>query len=239
MGERLRSTLGVRVTWRSHGDSPESNAVSHQTLSTDSKLNRIFVLSPARVSGIRARQIMSERSPLDLAKQLRQEGATIGELFSFMSGLYFRGKWAYARAFANAPAILPSSYVITASAGLIPPETHVTIERLREICAGDVDPGNPHYRTPLDRDLRRLSETPNCQFVLLGSIATTKYVEPLLEILRERLFFPAEFIGRGDMSRGGLLLRCVSAGTELTYVPVGTAVRHGPRPPKLDRQRTA
>ncbi|HEY4050031.1 MAG TPA: hypothetical protein VGM27_24480 [Acidobacteriaceae bacterium] len=184
---------------------------------------------------------MSDRSPLDLAKQLRQEGAPIGELFSFMSGLYFRGKWAYARAFAKAPAILASSYVITASAGLLPPETHVTIEQLHEICAGDVDPGNPHYRTPLDRDLRRLSEmaTPNCQFVLLGSIATTKYVEPLLETLRERLFFPAEFIGRGDMSRGGLLLRCVSAGTELTYVPVGTAVRHGPRPPKLGRQGIA
>jgi hypothetical protein len=207
----------------------------------DLKPNRIFVLSPARFSGVRARQVVSERSQLDLARQLRQGGATLGELFSFMSGLYFRGKWAYARAFAQAPANLAGAYVITASAGLIPPETRVTLEQVHEICAGDVDPGNPHYRTPLDRDLRRLSEraTSDCQFVLLGSITTTKYVEPLLEILGERLYFPAEFIGRGDMSRGGLLLRCVSGGIELTYVPLGTAVCHGPRPPKLERQRKA
>jgi hypothetical protein len=35
------------------------------------------------------------------------------------------------------------------------------------------------------------------------------------------------------MSRGGLLLRCVAAATELSYAPVLGAVRSGPRPPKL------
>jgi hypothetical protein len=35
------------------------------------------------------------------------------------------------------------------------------------------------------------------------------------------------------MSRGGLLLRCARAGTELPYVGVRDAVRRGPRPPRL------
>ena len=69
--------------------------------------------------------------------------------------------------------------------------------------------------------------------ILLGSIATGKYVDPLLAALGERLRFPVDFVGRGDMSRGGLLLRCVRAGTELTYVGVRDVVRRGPRPPRL------
>ena len=69
--------------------------------------------------------------------------------------------------------------------------------------------------------------------VLLGSIASAKYVDILLEVFGDRLLFPVEFVGRGDMSRGGLLLRSVRAGEQLTYVPVRGAVRHGPRPPKL------
>jgi hypothetical protein len=77
----------------------------------------------------------------------------------------------------------------------------------------------------------------HCEAVLLGSIATPKYVEPLLSVFGERLLFPAEFVGRGDMSRGGLMLRCQRAGTELTYIPVGNALRHGQRPPKLPRIR--
>jgi hypothetical protein len=71
------------------------------------------------------------------------------------------------------------------------------------------------------------------EVVLLGSIATGKYIDPLLTVLGEQLRFPADFVGRGDMSRGGLLLRCARAGTELTYVGVRDAVRRGPRPPRL------
>jgi hypothetical protein len=58
-------------------------------------------------------------------------------------------------------------------------------------------------------------------------------VDVLTEVFGERLRFPIEFVGRGDMSRGGLLLRSVRAREELIYVPVVGAVRHGPRPPKL------
>lgn len=72
--------------------------------------------------------------------------------------------------------------------------------------------------------------------VLLGSVATDKYVAPLLQVFGERLYFPGEFVGRGDMSRGGLLLRSVQASTPLECVPVRGAVRHGPKPPRLRRR---
>jgi hypothetical protein len=52
-------------------------------------------------------------------------------------------------------------------------------------------------------------------------------------IFGARLLFPADFVGRGDMSRGGLMLRSVSSAEELRYIPVAGAVRHGARPPKL------
>ena len=76
---------------------------------------------------------------------------------------------------------------------------------------------------------------PECRIVLLGSVATDKYVEPLLAVFGPRLLFPAEFAGRGDMSRGGLMLRAARTGVELGYVPAAEARRHGPRPPRLPR----
>ena len=160
---------------------------------------------------------------------------SLGELFSFISGLYFRGKLAYARAFSVPPAGMPGSFVITATSGLLSPETIVTLDRMSEIAANDIDPGDTRYRAPLDRDCQSLSEKFGSSYdvVLLGSVATPKYVEPLLQIFGERLLFPAEFVGRGDMSRGGLMLRCVEANEELVYTPVLNAVRHGARPAKL------
>jgi hypothetical protein len=160
---------------------------------------------------------------------------TLGELFSFVSGLYFRGKLAYARAFAFPPINQQASFVITASAGLLPPDTVVIIDQIRDWAKNDIDVGDQRYCAPLDRDCRLLLESlPECSdIVLLGSIATPKYVEPLLEVFRERLLFPAEFVGRGDMSRGGLMLRSVEAGKELAYASLVNAVRHGKRPAKL------
>jgi hypothetical protein len=173
----------------------------------------------------------------DLATRLQNEGAPLGEVFSFISGLYFRGKLAYSQKFAKVTDGALPVYVITASAGLVPSETLVTLERLREICAGDVDVTNDKYRGPLDRDTDALSDQlrTDCQIILLGSIATPKYAQPLLEAFGERLLFPAEFVGRGDMSRGGLMLRCVSSGVELAYIPLAGATRHGAKPPKLAR----
>lgn len=175
----------------------------------------------------------------DLSGRLQNGGAPLGEIFSFISGLYFRGKLAYSQKFARITDGVPPVYVITASAGLIPCETLVTLQRLREICAGHVDIANHKYRDPLDRDANALCARVgrDCQIVLLGSIATPKYVQPLLEIFGERLLFPAEFVGRGDMSRGGLMLRCVSSGVELAYIPLAGATCHGARPPKLTVSR--
>ena len=67
----------------------------------------------------------------------------------------------------------------------------------------------------------------------LGSISTQRYVEPLLTAFGTRLLFPPAFLGRGDMSRGGLLLRAAAAANELAYEPLAGAVRHGKRPAKL------
>jgi len=96
--------------------------------------------------------------------------------------------------------------------------------------------GQPIFEleTQSAKALRR--EIGDCEVVLLGSIASPKYVDALLQIFGPRLLFPADFVGRGDMSRGGLLLRHAAANVELPYVPVAGAVRHGPRPPKLAPQ---
>jgi hypothetical protein len=196
---------------------------------------RVFLLSPANAAGLRANLIVSDHAKSPLAQRLRDSGATLGEVFAFISGLYFRGKLAYAKRFVDAPAGLAGVYVITACGGLIPADAPMSTGRLREISAAPIDAANPDYRLPLERDARLLYELigKKCEVVLLGSIATPKYVEPLLGIFGERLLFPAEFVGRGDMSRGGLMLRCAREGVQLTYVPVATAIRHGAKPPKL------
>jgi hypothetical protein len=203
---------------------------------------RIFLLSPANCAGNRARMVMSERATFPLAERLRsREGAPIGEVFSFLSGLYFRGKHAYARAFARPPD--PGSalsgagaFVITPTAGLRSIDTPITLDAIRTFAGVDVAASNPAYRRPLERSARAIAADigPDCGVVLLGSIASPKYVDVLNNIFGERLLFPADFVGRGDMSRGGLLLRCVETREELTYIPVAGAIRHGQRPPKLD-----
>jgi hypothetical protein len=164
-------------------------------------------------------------------------GAPLGEVFRFASGLYFRGKLAYAEAFARPPAGVPPALVIAPGAGLVPPEVRVRAADLRALAAVPVDPRDRRFREPLERDARLLDEAAGtrCQIVLLGSIASGKYVDPLLAVFGERLVFPETFVGRGDMSRGGLMLRAARAREELAYVPVAGAVRHGPRPARLPR----
>jgi hypothetical protein len=205
-----------------------------------SQPRRIFLLSPANASGVRAKMLFGPRTQFDLAERLRHPGVPLGEVYSFVSGLYFRGKLAYAERFANPSPGVAGVHIITAGGGLMLPDSRVTLAELREISATALDPTNHEYRRPLDRDAYRLRTLlePETEVVLLGSIATPKYVEPLLEVFGERLVFPKEFVGRGDMSRGGLLLRCCSEGLPLEYVPVRSTVRHGRRPPKLSAKRT-
>jgi len=210
---------------------------SQPGLSPKSSRRRIFLLSPANASSLRGNLLLGESGHSLLAERLRNEGATLGEIFTFISGLYFRGKLAYARAYADPPPGVPGVLVITASGGLVPPDKIFTLPELRQIVTGRVDAAELRYRAPLENDARALRDClgAHCEAVLLGSIATPKYVEPLLEILGEQLMFPADFVGRGDMSRGGLLLRCVAEEVQLAYVPVAGSVRHGVRPGKLPK----
>jgi hypothetical protein len=191
---------------------------------------RIFLLSPANCNGVRAGQLLNPNATFELAARLREpQGAPIGELFAFISGLYFRGKLTYSRAFTS------TAVVITPSRGLLPIDTLVTVEMFREFAEVDIDPANPRYREPLERDLARLARTSRkAEMVLLGSVASGKYVEILLDHIGDRLVFPETFVGRGDMSRGGVMLRAAREGEELTYIRAAGAVRRGARPPKLE-----
>jgi hypothetical protein len=203
-------------------------------------MGRVFLLSPASCAGLRARMVMRTGARFDLARRVQDaSGVPLGEVFTFLSGLYFRGKLAYAQAFAAPPAaelaVSRGVYVITPAAGLQPPETLVTLGTLRGYARVSIDAGNPRYRQPLEASAdgvaRRIGE--DCEVVLLGSIASDKYVDVLSGVFADRLRFPADFVGRGGKSRGGLLLRCVRQGQELAYVPVAGTVRRGRRPPRL------
>jgi hypothetical protein len=201
--------------------------------------NRIFLLSPAYAGGLRAQMIMNERAQFELAQRLRTTGATVAEVFTFLSGLYFRGKIAYARAFGCSASGICSSLVITPTRGLIDADAPMTIDDLREFAEVDIEEDDPRYRKPLERDVRRLARKlpTDGEVILLGSVATGKYVDVLVTHLGRRLSFPADFVGRGDMSRGGLLLRSATDGEELRYIPVAGAIRKGKRPPKLSPRR--
>src|SRR5262249_61682550 len=122
---------------------------------------------------------------------------------------YFRAQLAHARASAHTPDADPGVFVITPPDGLCPADELVALARLRRFATVDIEGDDPRYRGPLDRDARRLAgRIGECgEVVLLGSIATGKYVDPLLAVLGERLRFPADFVGPGDMSPRGLLLR--------------------------------
>ena len=192
----------------------------------------VLLLSPANLSGRRGEMILNPKAEFAVARELRSAaGAPIGEVFSFVSGLYFRGKASYARAFARAPAGQPAAFVISAGGGLCALDERIHCERLRDWAKVSVHEKNPHFTAPLQRHAGALLDArgADTRFVLLGSVASKKYVEPLLEVFAERLLFPAEFAGLGDMSRGALLLRAVRDQRELEYTPVAGATRHGAR----------
>jgi hypothetical protein len=200
---------------------------------------RVFLLSPARLDGPRSTILVRTLPKFELAERLHRGEATIAEVYSFISGLYFRGKVAYAAAFAAAPEGASSSLIIVPGTGLVPLETPVSVEKVREFAGISIERDYDIYRATLVRDARLLDEASGraCRFILLGSIASGKYTAPLLEVFGDRLMFPADFVGRGDMSRGGLMLRSAQAGVELEYKPVAGALLRGSRPPKLTPTR--
>jgi hypothetical protein len=191
---------------------------------------RIFLLSPAHCGGKRAGLLLNEGASFPLAVRLRSPtGVSLGEAFSFLSGLYFRGKLAYAERFARPPAGARGVQVITTDRGLLSGDAAVGVDDLRRFGTMDISQDHPAYRLPLERDTKLLRQLENVEVVLLGSVATGKYVDVLLEIMGDRLLFPTDFVGRGDMSRGALLLRSVRKDAELTYEPVAGATRRGSR----------
>jgi hypothetical protein len=207
---------------------------------TNTDPTRLFVLSPAYAGGRRAQMILSKRAQFELAQKLHSKrGVTIAEVFTFLSGLYFRGKIAYANAFARTANGSCGVYVITPTRGLVDARSTITLDDLREFAAVDIDETDPRYRKPLEQSVRALARhmSADCDIVLLGSIATGKYVDVLLKHFRQRLRFPADFVGRGDMSRGGLMLRCAADRQELPYISVSGAILKGKRPPKLAPRR--
>lgn len=206
----------------------------------NSARRRIFLLSPAYAGGERARMILSDRAEFELARKLRcKDGAPIAEVFTFLSGLYFRGKIAYATAFSRPAPGIPGVFVITPTRGLVGANTRIRLGDLREFAAVDIHSEDPRYRAPIERDARVLAKKlpARSEIILLGSIATGKYVNVLLASFGDQLRFPADFIGRGDMSRGGLMLRCAVDRQELPYIAVAGATVIGKRPPKLVPRR--
>lgn len=190
----------------------------------------VFLLSPAHSGGRRAAILLNSQSEAATAREFRSGTMSLGRAFAFMSGLYFRGKLAYSEKFGE-------PLVITPTRGLQPPSVPFTLALLREFAVGDISLDNAEYRQALETDAKRLARRIGAggRVVLLGSVASGKYVDILLPIFGDRLRYPVSFIGRGDMSRGGLLLRSAASGEELEYQPLTAGVRpRGPRPPKLD-----
>lgn len=195
--------------------------------------DQIFLLSPASSSGKRAALLYNDGATFALARKVRTAaGAPLGEVFSFLSGLYFRGKLAYAEGFARPPKGVRAIHIITPTDGLSGPGTMTTLADLRRFGAVGIDAKDPRYRIPLEKSSRVLAKKAGeqCDVILLGSVATDKYIEVLQPVFGDRLLFPAEFVGHGDMYRGGLMLRRAASGEELTYVPVSDPSRLGKRP---------
>jgi hypothetical protein len=207
-------------------------------LSISPAVHTIFLLSPANLGGERAKMVLNPRAGFPLARAVHAAGAPLGEVFSFVSGLYFRGKATYARTFARAPEEGDGAFVISAGEGLRPLHEPITMSRLKAWADVEIDEGNDAFTEPLIRDAAalELAYGATTRFVLLGSVASNKYVRPLTQVFGDHLLFPTDFVGRGDMSRGALMLRAAREGAELAYEPVETAARRGPRAPSIRRR---
>src|ERR671930_818610 len=184
---RARRNAGADGAARQRGEALPPGAVSMSA--------RVFLLSPARCDGERAKLVFNPRAEFALARALREErggGVELGEAFSFLSGLYFRGKLAYARTFARPPRGVPGALIITTDRGLVSAETRVRLEDLRAFACVDIGRADERFRAPLRKDVVRLAKRlrPGDDVVLLGSIATGKYVDTLVDVFGERLLFP-------------------------------------------------
>jgi len=96
-------------------------------------------------------------------------------------------------------------HIITPNAGLRSPDTYVTRRAIRAFATTDVDPDNASYRRPLETSARALALEvgPDCDVVLLGSVASPKYVSVLLDIFGDRLRFLFEPSLSHSSNQGG------------------------------------
>jgi hypothetical protein len=164
-----------------------------------------------------------------LARRLREEGVPLGEVFSFLSGLYFRGKLEYAREFARTPRPGDGIHVITMSDGLVSPDAHISAADL-ERYARCVD-GTAAAVATLEATATALSDRlgAHADVVLLGSVSTGKYTDLLAPIFADRLLFPRDVLHIGQLARGALFLRHAREREELEYMPVREIIRAGRR----------
>jgi hypothetical protein len=191
---------------------------------------KVFLISPATAHGPRAMSLRRESSNVVLARRLREEGVPLGDVFSFLSGLYFRGKLEYARTFAHAPDEQTAGvHIITMTDGLVSPDAPISAQDLERyaLCRD----GAAAAISTLESTALTLSQRigSDADVVLLGSVGTGKYTDLLAPIFGERLLFPREVLHIGQLARGALFLRRARERDELEYVPVAEIVRAGRR----------
>src|SRR5580765_5846390 len=115
-------------------------------------MRNVFLLSPASLTGLRAKQLISPRANFEAAQMYQSpEGVPIAVAFAFMSALYFRGKIAYALQFAPPEKV----FVIAPGFGLVPPDWRITPERMKVLSKTEVDVRKKNYRLPLERDAKQ------------------------------------------------------------------------------------
>jgi hypothetical protein len=191
---------------------------------------KAFLISPATAHGPRARSLWRPGSNSTLARQLREEGVPLGDVFTFLSGLYFRGKLEYARAFAH-----PSGeetggvYIITMTDGLVSPDARISLADLERyaLCRE----GAAAAISTLESTARGLFQRIGSDggVILLGSVGTGKYTDLLAPIFGERLLFPRDVLHIGQLARGALFLHRARERHELDYIPVAEIIRAGRR----------
>ncbi|HVS65001.1 MAG TPA: hypothetical protein VMT85_16025 [Thermoanaerobaculia bacterium] len=187
-----------------------------------------FLISPASLHGVRGRRLLAPGASGVWPRRLRG-GAPIGELFTAVSSLYFRGKLAYALRFGGAGGTL----VIAPGVGLVTPEWRLDREAALRMSEIRVRSSEDAYRRPLEQALRRLLDETGGDFVFLGSLATDRYLAVLAPLLGSRLLTPAALYGMGNMRRGSVLLEAAESGEELEYVPCRPPqARRSKRPPE-------
>jgi hypothetical protein len=191
---------------------------------------KVFVISPATAHGPRALSLRRPDSHSTLARQLKEEGVPLGDVFTFLSGLYFRGKLEYARAFAHPPGDEGGGvYIITMTDGLVSPDARISVQDLERYAL--CPEGTAAAMSTLEATARAVLKHIGSEgdVILLGSVGTGKYTNLLAPIFGERLLFPRDVLHIGQLARGALFLNRARERRELEYIPVAEIIRAGRR----------